>query len=215
MPRPRTKPIFLLRTGYRRHDSFSRSRFAVELFSIRIREASCRDCARLSRVALDQRNRGLGKRHRTCLLRVSYSQPHRQPRDASQHPTPAQHPYHGSDLCVVVEHAEAGKDFEKIMLHEVRIPGRDQRQHLGSSVSHVSRGIEPVLEKEKQAENETSGLAFGEEICRQQKRDQPLQQRASPQAQRGTKPVEKIVSAPCTTRLALSMKRNPPWAENA
>jgi len=81
------------------------------------------------------------------------------------------------------------------MLHEVRISGRDQRQHLGPRVRHISRSVEPILKKEKQTENKAGDLPVGEEINCQQKRHQPLQQRASPQAKRGTKPVEKIVPA--------------------
>ena len=41
----------------------------------------------------------------------------------------------------------------------------------------------------------TRDLTLAEEVRCQQKRDQPLQQRASPKAERGAEPAEQIVSA--------------------
>jgi len=43
------------------------------------------------------------------------------------------------------------------------------------------RGLpEPIFKEEEQAEDKTGGLALREEICGQQERNQPLQQRPSP-----------------------------------
>ena len=69
------------------------------------------------------------------------------------------------------------------------------RQHLGAGIGHVGRGVEPVLEEEELAENEARSLPLREEICGQQKWDQPLQQRASPKTECGSEPGEQIVAA--------------------
>src|SRR5208282_1469790 len=99
------------------------------------------------------------------------------------------------DLRVVVEHPEAGEDGEEIVLDEIGITGCHQRQCLGASVGHVGSGVEPVLKEEKQAEDEAGGVALGEEVRGQEKRDKPLQQRASPEAKCGAKPAEQIMPA--------------------
>ena len=92
----------------------------------------------------------------------------------------------------MIQDAEVGEDAEEIVFHEIGIASRNQWQYLGSGVGHIGRGIEPVLEKEKQAENEARSLALREEIYGQQKWDQPLQQRPSPETQRGSEPAEQI-----------------------
>jgi hypothetical protein len=62
-------------------------------------------------------------------------------------------------------------------------------------IGHVGRGIKPVFEEEEKAEDEPGGLTVGEEIRRQQKRHQPLQQRPSPYTEGWSEPHEKIVAA--------------------
>jgi len=93
----------------------------------------------------------------------------------------------------VVEDAEAGEDGVEIVLGEIGIAGGDQGQVHGAGVGHVGGGVEPVLEKEKCAENKTRDLALAEKIYGQKKWDQPLQQRASPEAKRGAEPPKEIV----------------------
>src|SRR5438270_7963266 len=88
-----------------------------------------------------------------------------------------------------------GKDLVKIVFNEIGITGCNQRQNLRSRIGHISCGVEPIFEEEKPAEDERGHLAFGKEVCGEQKRDQPLQQRASPKAERWTEPSEQIVAA--------------------
>jgi len=83
----------------------------------------------------------------------------------------------------------------EIVLGEIGIAGGDQGQIHGAGVSHVGRGVEPVFEKEKCAEDEAGDLALAEKVYGQKKRDQPLQQRASPKAKRGAEPAKEIVPA--------------------
>src|SRR5208283_1303802 len=131
----------------------------------------------------------------TAALLLNASASRGQPRDCSNHPTPAEQPNHRRDLLVAVQNSEAREDGEEIVLDEIWIPRRYQREGLRPRVGHVGRGVEPVFEKEEQAEDKAGGLALGEEIHSQKKRDQPLQQRASPEAKRGAEPAEEIVSA--------------------
>src|SRR5437764_7675552 len=88
-----------------------------------------------------------------------------------------------------------GKGLVKIVFNEIGITGCNQRQNLRSRIGHISCGVEPVFEEEKTAEHERCQLAFRKEVCGEQKRDQPLQQRASPKAERCTEPSEQIVAA--------------------
>ena len=78
---------------------------------------------------------------------------------------------------------------------KVGVAGGDQGQRHGARVGHVGCGVEPVLEGEKQAEDEAGGLALSEEVHGQKKREQPLQQRASPKTKRGAEPTEQVVAA--------------------
>jgi len=87
-----------------------------------------------------------------------------------------------------------GKYLVKIVFNEIGITGCNQRQNLRSRIGHISCGVEPVFEEEKTAEHERCQLAFRKEVCGEQKRDQPLQQRASPQTERLTEPSEQIVA---------------------
>lgn len=83
----------------------------------------------------------------------------------------------------------------KIVFDEIGIPGRNQRKSLCTGVGHIRRRVQPVLEKEKQAEDEAECLTLREEIHCQEKWDQPLQQSAAPEAERRTKPSEKVVAS--------------------
>ena len=83
----------------------------------------------------------------------------------------------------------------KIVLDEIGISGCNQRKGLCSSVGHVRCRVEPVLEKEKKAEDEAERLTLRKEVGCQKKWDQPLQESAAPEAERGTKPSEKIVAS--------------------
>lgn len=83
----------------------------------------------------------------------------------------------------------------EVVLDEIRVAGRDQRESLRPRIGHVGRGIQPVLEEEKQAEDKTGNLALAEEICREQERHEPLQQRASVESQCWAEPSEEIVAA--------------------
>lgn len=82
----------------------------------------------------------------------------------------------------------------KVVLHEIRISCRDQGQLLRTRIRHVSRRVEPVLEKKEQAEHKAARLPLREEICSQKKWHEPLQQSASPKSKRRTKPTEQIVA---------------------
>ena len=117
------------------------------------------------------------------------------PSNHCQHSAPAQNPHHRSDLRVVVQHAEAGEDGVEIVLDKIRIARGDQRQFHRARISHVGRGVEPVLKEEKQAEDKARGLALGEKIRGQEKWHQPLQQGASPKAERRAEPSEQVVPA--------------------
>lgn len=83
----------------------------------------------------------------------------------------------------------------EIVLHEVRIARRDQGQFLRPCVRHVSRRVEPILKEEEQAEYKAARLPLRVEVSSQEKRHQPLQQRASPKSERCTKPSEQVVTA--------------------
>jgi hypothetical protein len=79
--------------------------------------------------------------------------PSRQPRNAGQHTAPTYQPYDGCDLRVVVENAEASKDGEKVVLHKIRVAGRDQWKLLHSRVGHIRGCVKPILEEEEQTED--------------------------------------------------------------
>src|ERR1700676_35484 len=95
----------------------------------------------------------------------------------------------------MIQYPETGEDCVKVMFHKVRIAGRDQRKHLRASVRHVGRGIEPVLEKEKKTKNKPCVLSLSKEVGSQKERNKPLQQSASPQPERWSKPPEQIMPA--------------------
>ncbi len=81
------------------------------------------------------------------------------------------------------------------MFCKLGVASRNQWQFHGARIGHVGCGVEPVLEKEKQAEDKAGGLAPREEIDGEKKWDQPLEQRASPKAERGAEPSKQVVAA--------------------
>jgi hypothetical protein len=87
------------------------------------------------------------------------------------HSAPAQKPDRHGNLRVVLQNAETGKDGMEVVLGKLGIAGGNQGQHHGARVGHVGRGVEPVFEEEKQAEDEAGGLTLREEVNGQKKRD--------------------------------------------
>src|SRR5678815_1870790 len=118
-----------------------------------------------------------------------------QPRHGRDHAAPAQKTYHRRDLRVVWQHAQAGEDGVPVVFDVIGIAGGDERQQHGAGVGHVGGGVQPVFEEEEGAESESGGLSLAEEVCSQEQRHQPLQNGASPESERGTKPAEQKMSA--------------------
>ncbi len=112
-----------------------------------------------------------------------------------QHPAPAEPPDDCCDYGVISQDAEAGEDCKPVMFDVVPSSGADQRQHLRPRVSDVGCRIEPVFEKEEQAENESGSLPLAEEISSEGERHSPLQNGSAPQAKCRTKPSEQKMSA--------------------
>lgn len=148
-----------------------------------------------SGIAITQRDCRLGECHGSGLHFVCDSHSQRQPHYAADHSTPSQDADDRGDLGVIVENAEIGEDAEEIVLCQIGVAGGDQREQLSAGVGHVFGGVDPVFEKEEQAEDEAGQLAFAEEISCQKKRDKPLQQRPTPQAEGGAEPTEQVMSA--------------------
>src|ERR1700737_1782532 len=87
-----------------------------------------------------------------------------QPSHRSQHSSPAEKIYPGSDFGVVLERSEARKDGVPVVLNIIGIAGRNQWQNLGTRVGHVACGVEPVFEKEEQAERKGGHLPLVKEV---------------------------------------------------
>ena len=83
----------------------------------------------------------------------------------------------------------------EVVFNEIRISGCDQWQLLRAGIGHVGRGVEPIFEEEEQAEREAGDLALTEKGSRKQQRNEPLQQRASPEAKRRAEPSEEVMAA--------------------
>jgi hypothetical protein len=90
------------------------------------------------------------------------------------------------DQKVVPEASEAGENRIPVVLSKFRIADPNTGKHRSTSVGHVGRGIKPIFEEEKQAEDKCCGLALNEEIYGQKQGNEAIRGRFRPKFLRPT-----------------------------
>src|SRR5207244_986577 len=127
--------------------------------------------------------------------RIGYDCSLHQPRRDTQHSNPTDKPDDRSNLRVVSQNTEVGKDRVPVVLHIIRISGSHQGQYHSTGIRHVGRGIQPILKEKERAKYKGRNLTLEEEISSQQKRNQPLQKRPTPYPESRAEPSEKQMAA--------------------
>jgi hypothetical protein len=103
----------------------------------------------------------------------------------------------------------------KIVFGELRVVHGHQRQLHCTSIGHIGRGVDQVLEEKEEAEHESSQLAFVEKIAGKKKGHEPLQDGSSPKPQARAKPAEQRVPAFMHHHVRGIDEENPPCWLNA
>src|SRR5437868_15278350 len=95
----------------------------------------------------------------------------------------------------MLQKTETAEDRIPVVNDKFRISQRDQRQSLCACVSHIGGNAEKILEQKEQTECECRSLSLSEEVARQEKRDNQLEQRSAPSSEGCSKPAEQCMSS--------------------
>lgn len=117
------------------------------------------------------------------------------PRHCTHHPDPGNQPRDVADLNGVWKRAKAGEDAHPIMLRLIGYgPDCYERQFQAQSVRHVGGHTGKAVKKSKGAEDCTGELTADDKAGRQQRWNDQLKQRSTPESESFSQPAEKKMS---------------------